>query len=61
MAPESPAAEAGVERGDIIKKVNGKEARSALDFYKILNDDRKGEIKLEIYRDSEKLNLSLKH
>ncbi len=43
VAPETPAAKAGVKTGDVIRKINGKEIKSGVDFQLALLHRKAGE------------------
>lgn len=52
----SPADEAGIEPGDIVLKVNGKNIHRAEDYYVEIGDMRTGEkVKIELLRGDEKI------
>lgn len=42
IEPDSPADEAGIQRGDVIKKINGRTIKNLSDYSSILNSELKG-------------------
>lgn len=58
VAEGSPAAIAGIKQGDVILKINDREVRGVLDFYKALNDAPK-EAMLRLYREDNELVIGL--
>jgi len=58
--PDSPAADAGVQKGDVISAVDGVDVRRALDFYRAFLDRKpKEQAQLSILRDDEPLTADL--
>lgn len=56
----SPAARAGLQRGDVVVTVEGRRVLSAATFLRWLNDAQPGDVlALEIRRDAESLNISV--
>jgi serine protease Do len=64
--PQSPAAEAGLKKLDVLVSINGEEIKNSADFRKHMysNSETGNEVKLKIYRDGKamdiKTNLSSK-
>ncbi|MBR4288420.1 MAG: SpoIVB peptidase [Clostridia bacterium] len=56
---KKPAVDAGLQRGDIIRAVDGIEVKSAPDFSKILSKSAGKAVSLEVSRGTRQLNLSL--
>ncbi len=60
VSEDSPGAKAGLLKGDIIKKLDGKEIKNLKDYSNLLKEHTAGDvINLEIDRNGEILNLSL--
>jgi Do/DeqQ family serine protease len=57
----SAAAVAGFRPGDIIRTVNGKEVRSLLDFYRLINERGGRETMFKLYRQGNEISLGLSH
>jgi len=55
----STAQKAGLKPGDIITRINGKEAPSLMDFYRGINESGSDEITFRIYRQGEEILLGL--
>jgi S1-C subfamily serine protease len=60
VSEDSPGAKAGLLKGDIIKKLNGKEIKNLKDYSNLLKEHTAGDvINLEIDRNGELMNISL--
>ena len=60
VEPDSPAAEAGLEVGDVIASMGGLEVQRPLDFQRALLERKAGDkLKLSVQRDGEKMAVSL--
>ena len=57
----SPAATAGLKPGDIIREMNGNKVRDVQEFYTELNDEKKRNLELTIYRQGEEFGIKLKN
>ena len=57
----SPAAIAGLKPGDIIREMNGNKVRDVQEFYTELNDEKKRNLELTIYRQGEEFGIKLKN
>ena len=55
----SAAAVAGLQPGDIIRTINGREVRNLLDFYRLLNDKGGREVNFKIFRQGNELIIGL--
>lgn len=61
VARRSPAAQAGIQRGDVIVKMNGQEIKSADEVQSIVEQTTVGQpLKVEINRDGKSVNLSVR-
>lgn len=61
VMPNSPAAAAGLQVGDIVRSVNGEEVRASSDLPVMVGAFTPGkEINLEVWRKGEKINLKVK-
>jgi serine protease Do len=56
---QTPAAIAGLKSYDMITQVNGKDVKTATDFYKALNDKTKKDITLKVNRDGTVITITL--
>jgi Do/DeqQ family serine protease len=55
----TPAAAAGFRRGDVITRMNGSRIRTAMDFYRELNDEANDEVEFTYVRDGEESTVSI--
>jgi serine protease Do len=51
---------AGFRTGDVIKKINGKNVKSAMDFYRLINDPKAKDWKFTIFREGTETTIRLK-
>ena len=51
---------AGFRPGDVIKKINGKNVKSAMDFYRLINDPKAKDWKFTIFREGTETTIRLK-
>ena len=60
VSPGGAAASAGLRRGDVLRKFNGRKIESVPDFRKVFNAARPGEqVRLEVVRDKTALSIDL--
>jgi serine protease Do len=60
VEPRGPAAKAGIERGDIIRKVNGEPVRDSQDLLDKIASRRPGErVELEVFRDGRSFQVTV--
>ncbi len=55
----SAAAVAGLQPGDILRAINGKDVHNLLDFYRLVNDKGAREVTFKIFRQGNELNIGL--
>jgi Do/DeqQ family serine protease len=55
----SPSDIAGFRSGDIIKKINGRDVRSVVEFYRLLNDLSKQELMFTVHREGNDIIIGL--
>jgi serine protease Do len=58
VVPGSPADTAGFRPGDIVQRVNDRDVRSVMDFYRMLNTSR-GTREVIVYREGTKISVDL--
>ncbi len=56
---ESPASIAGLRPGDVISQINGREVRTIMDFYKLLNDGGKKDVTFKVNRKGTDVTIGL--
>ena len=59
VSPGSPAEVGGLRTGDIINKVDGKDVKTVMDFYRNLNESQKKDLLFEINREGTRLVIGL--
>jgi S1-C subfamily serine protease len=57
--PETPAAKAGFQAGDVIVSVNGVSAKNVLDYYRALNDAAKRSLSFVVNRAGKDMTIEL--
>jgi serine protease Do len=57
--PDTPAAKAGFQAGDVIVSVNGKSAKSVMDYFRALNDASKRSVTFEVNRAGKEMKIEL--
>jgi len=57
--PDTPAAKAGFQAGDVIVSVNGKAAKNVMDFFRALNDASKRSVTFEVNRAGKGMTIEL--
>jgi len=57
--PDTPAARAGFQAGDVIVSVNGKAAKNVMDFFRALNDASKRSVTFEVNRAGKGMTIEL--
>jgi S1-C subfamily serine protease len=57
--PETPAAKAGFQPGDVIVSVNGKSAKNVMDYFRALNDTSKRSVTFAVNRAGTALTVEL--
>jgi serine protease Do len=57
--PETPAAKAGFQAGDVIVTINGKSARNVMDYYRALNDASKRGVSFAVNRAGKEVAIEL--
>jgi DNA-binding MarR family transcriptional regulator len=60
VAPDSPAAEAGIEPGDLLVGSNDRELRSSSSLYAAVRDSGDGPLKLQLLRGSDELEVRVR-
>jgi S1-C subfamily serine protease len=58
VMPGSPADTAGFRPGDIVQKINDRDIRSVMDFYRMLNTSR-GRREIIVYREGTRISVDL--
>lgn len=60
VTPDSPAAKAGLERGDVISKIGEVDVRNIRDFFRALAEHKAGDkVKLEVFRGGKAQNMNV--
>ena len=60
VEPNSPAAQAGIQAGDVVTRVNDVAIESISDFARNVGDAKPGTVlQLEVWRDKRSVNLSV--
>ncbi len=60
VSPESPAAKAGVQSGDVIKSIDGKEVKDAGALLKVVGEHKTGDkIKLKVTREGKEIEVEV--
>jgi Do/DeqQ family serine protease len=57
--PETPAAKAGFQPGDVIVTINGKSAKNVMEYFRALNDDAKRSVTFAVNRSGKELTIEL--
>jgi len=57
--PETPAAKAGFQPGDVIVSVNGKSAKNVMEYFRALNDASKRSVTFAVNREGKELTIEL--
>ena len=57
--PETPAAKAGFQAGDVIVSVNGTSAKNVMDYYRALNDTAKRSVTFAVNRAGKEITIEL--
>jgi serine protease Do len=60
VAPDSPAAKAGLKTGDVIRAFDGKPVEHIKDLTRLVADSGEGKVPLEVWRDGKVTKLSAK-
>ena len=58
LTPDSPAAKAGLSRGDVITEFAGKKVKDLKEFYEALNASRNSATSVEVYREGNTVRLT---
>ncbi|RKX79536.1 MAG: hypothetical protein DRP57_13645 [Spirochaetes bacterium] len=59
VAQGSPAAITGFRPGDIVKKINGKDIKTLVDFYKALNNLKERKLLFNLVRENNSMIIGL--
>jgi S1-C subfamily serine protease len=57
--PDTPAAKAGFQAGDVIVTVNGKSAKNVMDYFRALNDTAKRSVSFVVNRAGKEITIEL--
>lgn len=55
----SPANKAGLQTGDVVVEVDGKEVKNAFDLTRLINEKKEGAVNLTVIRNKSRLNISV--
>jgi serine protease Do len=59
QSEQSPAAVAGLRVLDVVEQVNGKDIKTAMDFYRALNDKSKASLSIQVQRQGKEVIITL--
>jgi C-terminal processing protease CtpA/Prc len=55
----SPAGKAGLQAGDVVVEVDGKEVKGAFDLTRLINEKKEGAVNLTVIRNRSRINVSV--
>lgn len=55
----SPASKSGLQAGDVVVEVDGKEVKSAFDLTRLINERKEGAVNLTVIRNKSRMNVSV--